>query len=169
MVYDISDVFLFLKIVGGGDELQGIKRGVMEMVDVIFINKVEEDNLKKAKQTKVELKRALHFMPEKEKNWKVPILLGSALNNKGLDEVYEELENFITATMESGSFNLKRKNQAEKRFDFWVQQYILEKTKNNSEMQDLYNLNKKNASELKANPSSEAKNFVDELMKNPNL
>jgi LAO/AO transport system kinase len=168
LVNDISDVFLFLKIIGGGDELQGIKRGIMEMVDLIFINKVDENNLQKAKLTKVELKRALHFLPEKEKNWKVPVLLGSALENTGLDEVFEEISNYINQTKSSGSFHLKRKNQAEKRFDYWVQEYILQKTKTDSKMQDLYDLNKKNASELKANPSSEAKNFVEELMKNSN-
>ncbi len=168
LVNDISDVFLFLKIIGGGDELQGIKRGIMEMVDLIFINKVDENNLQKAKLTKVELKRALHFLPEKEKNWKVPVLLGSALENTGLDEVYEEISNYINQTKSSGSFHLKRKNQAEKRFDYWVQEYILQKTKTDSKMQDLYDLNKKNASELKANPSSEAKNFVEELMKKSN-
>ena len=59
LVADISDVFLFLKIIGGGDELQGIKRGIMEMVDVIFINKVDEKNLQKAKNTKLELQRVL--------------------------------------------------------------------------------------------------------------
>jgi LAO/AO transport system kinase len=84
LVADISDVFLFLKIIGGGDELQGIKRGIMEMVDVIFINKVDEENLQKAKNTKLELQRALQFLPEKEKSWKVPVLLGSALNKFGL-------------------------------------------------------------------------------------
>jgi LAO/AO transport system kinase len=140
----------------------------MEMVDLIFINKVDENNLQKAKLTKVELKRALHFLPEKEKNWKVPVLLGSALENTGLDEVFEEISNYINQTKSSGSFHLKRKNQAEKRFDYWVQEYILQKTKTDSKMQDLYDLNKKNASELKANPSSEAKNFVEELMKNSN-
>ena len=87
LVSDITDVFLFLKIIGGGDELQGIKRGIMEMVDLIFINKVEEDNRLKAKNTKIELMRALHFLPSKEQKWKVPVLLGSALNNIGLDEV----------------------------------------------------------------------------------
>ena len=169
MVYDISDVFLFLKIVGGGDELQGIKRGVMEMVDIIFINKVEKENLQKAKQTKVELKRALHFLPEKEKGWKVPVFLGSALENKGLEEVYDEVHTFVKTTKESGTFDIKRHKQAEKRFDYWVQEYILQKTKASHSMLEIYNLNKKNASELKANPSSEAKKFVDFLLKNTTL
>lgn len=59
LVNDITDVFLFLKIIGGGDELQGIKRGIMEMADLIFINKVNSENLSKAKLTKTELSRAL--------------------------------------------------------------------------------------------------------------
>lgn len=164
LVADISDVFLFLKIIGGGDELQGIKRGIMEMVDIIFINKVDEENLQKAKNTKLELKRALQFMPPKEKNWTVPVLLGSALNNKGLEEVYEKISDFISLKKKSGRFEEVRRLQAEKRFDYWVQQYILQKSKTNSDAFS-YEEFRKNASELKANPSSEAKTFVDQLFR----
>ena len=165
LVADISDVFLFLKIIGGGDELQGIKRGVMEMVDVIFINKVEDDNLKKAKNTKVDLLRALHFLPSKEKDWKVPVLLGSALSNKGLGEVYEKINDFIQLKIKNETFEKVRKSQAEKRFEYWVQEYILQKTKEEQSIENLYEIHKKNASELKSNPSTEAKLFVDQLLK----
>ena len=165
LVADISDVFLFLKIIGGGDELQGIKRGVMEMVDVIFINKVEDDNLKKAKNTKVDLLRALHFLPSKEKDWKVPVLLGSALSNKGLGEVYEKINDFIQLKIKNETFEEVRKSQAEKRFEFWVQEYILQKAKEEHSIENLYEIHKKNASELKSNPSTEAKLFVDQLLK----
>ena len=95
LVSDITDVFLFLKIMGGGDELQGIKRGIMEMIDVVFINKVDDKNLRDAKNAKVELMRTLHFMPSKEKNWKIPVVLGSALENNGLGKVFDEINNFI--------------------------------------------------------------------------
>ena len=81
LVADISDVILLLKVVGTGDELQGIKRGLMEMVDVIFINKVHEENLKEARMHRSELIHALQFQHPKEKDWKVPVLLGSALHN----------------------------------------------------------------------------------------
>ncbi len=133
LVADISDVFLFLKIIGGGDELQGIKRGIMEMVDIIFINKVNEENLQKAKSTKLELKRALHFMPPKEKGWTVPILLGSALYHQGLEEVYDAISDFIDLKKKSGRFNEVRQLQAEKRFDYWVQEYILQRSKTSSD------------------------------------
>ncbi|MDP2452795.1 MULTISPECIES: methylmalonyl Co-A mutase-associated GTPase MeaB [unclassified Kaistella] len=165
LVSDITDVFLFLKVIGGGDELQGIKRGIMEMVDLIFINKVEEENRLKAKNTKVELMRALHFLPSKEKNWKVPVLLGSALNNTGLEEVYEKIEEFIDLKITNHSFEKKRRMQAEKRFDYWVQEYILQKTKSDKSTETFYEEHKKNASELKSNPSTEAKIFVEKLLK----
>ena len=164
LVSDITDVFLFLKIIGGGDELQGIKRGIMEMVDLIFINKVEEENRLKAKNTKIELMRALHFLPSKEKNWKVPVLLGSALNNTGLEEVYEKVEEFIYLKIANHSFEETRKRQAEKRFDYWVQEYILQKTKSDKSTETFYEEHKKNASELKSNPSTEAKIFVEKLL-----
>lgn len=165
LVADISDVFLFLKIIGDGDELQGIKRGIMEMVDVIFINKIEEENLKKAKNTKVELMRALHFLPSKEKDWKVPVLLGSALNNEGLNEVFLKIDDFIQLKLKNGTFDEVRKLQAEKRFDYWVQEYILQKTQEQESGASLYEVHKKNASELKFNPSTEAKLFVEKLLK----
>jgi LAO/AO transport system kinase len=116
LVSDITDVFIFLKIIGGGDELQGIKRGIMEMVDLIFINKVDAENIFKAKSTKLELLRALHFLPSKEKDWKVPVLLGSAMENKGLEEVYGKIIDFIELKIWNHSFEEKRKEQAEKKF-----------------------------------------------------
>lgn len=164
LVADISDVFLFLKIIGGGDELQGIKRGIMEMVDVIFINKVDDENLQKAKNTKLELQRALQFLPEKEKNWKVPILLGSALNKIGLNDVFEKISDFINLKKSNGRFDEVRKQQAEKRFEYWVKEYILSASKSSKELENQYNAHKKNASELKYNPSSEAKIFVESFL-----
>lgn len=164
LVADISDVFLFLKIIGGGDELQGIKRGVMEMVDLVFINKVEDDNLQKAKHTKLELQRALQFLPPKEKNWKVPILLGSALNKNGLEEVYGKISDFIMLKKSTNRFDEVRKYQSEKRFEYWVKEYILAASRSNSALENQYELHKKNASEMKSNPISEAKIFVEKLL-----
>ncbi|MDO5617122.1 MAG: methylmalonyl Co-A mutase-associated GTPase MeaB [Cruoricaptor ignavus] len=163
LVNDISDVFLFLKIIGGGDELQGIKRGIMEMVDAIFINKVDDDNLQKAKNTKLELMRALQFLPSKEPNWKVPVLLGSALYNNGLDEVWEKISDFIALKKQNGRFLQVREQQAIKRFEYWVQEFILQKTKADNSAEQQYEIHKKNASALQSNPSSEAKAFVDKI------
>ena len=166
LVNDITDVFLFLKIIGGGDELQGIKRGIMEMADLIFINKVNSENLAKAKLAKTELSRALQFITSKEKGWKVPIILGSALENEGLSETYEKIENFISLKNKNGSFLENRRDQAEKRFEFWVKEYILEKAKRDNSLENSYLEHKKNASELHSNSSSEAREFVKKLFGN---
>ena len=163
LVADISDVFVFLKIVGGGDELQGIKRGVMEMVDLVFINKVEEDNKVKAKKTKLELLHALHFMPEKEKGWKVPVLLGSALHHTGLQEMYEKIDEFIELKVKNNRFGEVRQAQAKKRFEYWVKEYILEMADQKSEG-DSFSEHQKKASDLEVNPSSEARLFVEKLL-----
>lgn len=168
LVADISDVFLFLKIIGGGDELQGIKRGIMEMVDLIFINKVNSENLQKAKNTKLELNRALQFLPAKEANWKVPVLLGSALEREGLEAIYDKINSFVDLKKSSGRFSEVRQQQAEKRFQYWVQTYILEQAKKDQNLDDAFNLHKKNASDLLANPSSEARDFVKKLLSNSN-
>ncbi|MBK1894977.1 methylmalonyl Co-A mutase-associated GTPase MeaB [Chryseobacterium paridis] len=168
LVADITDVFLFLKIIGGGDELQGIKRGIMEMVDIIFINKVEESNLQKAKNTKLELKRALDFIPPKEKGWKVPILLGSALHNKGLEGIYDTIDEFIDLKKNIGSFENVRIQQAEKRFEYWVQEYILAMMKKSDTVEEAYLQHKKNASAMVSNPSTEAKLFVERFLSNEN-
>lgn len=165
LVADITDVFLFLKIIGGGDELQGIKRGIMEMVDVIFINKVEENNLQKAKNTRLELKRALDFLPSKEKDWKVPVLLGSALYNEGLLDVFQKINEFIDLKKKTERFDLVRKEQSEKRFEYWVQEYILNMMKRNESLEEAYIQHKKNASALVSNPSTEAKLFVEKFLK----
>lgn len=163
LVSDITDVLVFLKIVGGGDELQGIKRGIMEMADIIFINKAEEDNLQKAKSTKAELMRALKFLPAKERDWKVPVLLGSALNSTGIDDVYLKVTEFISAKKQNGRFREVRRYQAEKRFDYWVQQFILRRAQDALPASQSMDDFKKNASELRANPVSEAKKMVDQL------
>ena len=166
LVNDITDVFLFLKIIGGGDELQGIKRGIMEMADLIFINKVNAENMSKAKLTKIELSRALQFITAKEKDWKVPIILGSALENEGLNETFEKIEDFISLKNKNGTFQKNRKDQAEKRFEFWVKEYILEKAKRDHSLENSYLEHRKNSSDLHSNSSSEAREFVKKLFGN---
>ncbi|MEC5394558.1 methylmalonyl Co-A mutase-associated GTPase MeaB [Bergeyella sp. RCAD1439] len=163
LVADISDVFLFLKIMGGGDELQGIKRGIMEMVDVIFINKVEEEHRQKALQIRQELTRALQFLPSKEEGWKVPVLMGSALYGLGLEEVYGKIEDFVRFKVAGGRFDQVRRQQAEKRFDYWVREYLLQRTRSQSEFGGVWENLRRKVSGLEANPSTEAKRFVDKL------
>lgn len=124
-VHSMVDFFLLLKLAGAGDELQGIKRGIIEMADAIVINKADGDNLKQAKLAKVEFNRALHLYPEKESFWTPKVSLCSALNHEGIDEVWQMILGYISLTQENHFFEQKRNDQNK----FWLLQTIEEKLK----------------------------------------
>ncbi|MEP1489224.1 MAG: methylmalonyl Co-A mutase-associated GTPase MeaB [Algibacter sp.] len=118
-VHSMVDFFLLLKLAGAGDELQGIKRGIIEMADAIVINKADGDNLKRAKLAKIEFNRALHLYPEKS-NWQPKVTLCSALQNKGIDAVWALILEYIEITTSNTFFNKKRNEQNK----FWLIQTI---------------------------------------------
>lgn len=119
-VHSMTDFFLLLKLAGAGDELQGIKRGIMEMADSIVINKADGDNIKAAKLARTEFNRALHLYPEKESGWTPKTLLCSALKNEGIAEIWEVISNYFETVKANGYFQHKRKEQNK----FWLMQTI---------------------------------------------
>ena len=119
-VHSMTDFFLLLKLAGAGDELQGIKRGIMEMADAIAINKADGENLKAAKLAKTEFNRALHLYPPKDNGWIPKTLTCSALENEGIKEIWDLIENYISEAKETHYFQHHR-NQQNK---FWLLQTI---------------------------------------------
>lgn len=119
-VHSMADFFLLLKLAGAGDELQGIKRGIMEMADSIVINKADGDNLKAAKMAKNEFARALHLYPTKESGWTPKTLLCSALKNEGISEIWNMILEYFETVKSNGYFQKKRKEQNK----FWLMQTI---------------------------------------------
>ena len=119
-VHSMTDFFLLLKLAGAGDELQGIKRGIMEMADSIVINKADGDNLKAAKMAKNEFARALHLYPTKESNWAPKTLMCSALKNEGITEIWDVILEYFEIVKSNGYFQHKRKEQNK----FWFMQTI---------------------------------------------
>jgi LAO/AO transport system kinase len=115
-----------LKIAGAGDELQGIKRGIIEMADAIVINKSDGDNVKNTKIAKVEFNRALHLYPAKESGWQPKVLTASALKNTGIEEVYTMIQEYVSFTKENNFFDLKRNEQNK----FWLLSTIEQNLKN---------------------------------------
>src|SRR5690606_7561207 len=124
-VHSMTDFFLLLKLAGAGDELQGIKRGIMEMADSIIINKADGENLKAAKQAKVEFQRALHLFPAKESGWTPKTATCSALKNEGIEAIWEIVSDYITLTKNNEFFDHKRNEQNK----FWLHQTIEEQLK----------------------------------------
>lgn len=124
-VHSMVDFFLLLKLAGAGDELQGIKRGIIEMADAIAINKADGDNVKKAKLAKVEFNRALHLYPAKASQWQPKVTTCSAYNNEGIDAIWKIITEYIEVTSKNKYFDTKRKDQNK----FWLLQTIEEQLK----------------------------------------
>ena len=124
-VHSMVDFFLLLKISGAGDELQGIKRGIMEMADAIVINKADGDNIKKAQFAKMEFNRALHLFPAKKSGWTPTTSTCSAITHEGIPEVWDTIEKFVGLTKGNTSFFEKRKEQNQ----YWMLETINEQLK----------------------------------------
>ncbi|CAL2095952.1 Putative GTPase CC_2483 [Tenacibaculum sp. 190524A02b] len=126
-VHSMVDFFLLLKLAGAGDELQGIKRGIIEMADAIVINKADGDNAKNAKIAKVEFNRALHLYPPKENGWVPKVLVASALHHQGIDEIFNMIDMYIANAKKENYFTLKRNNQNK----YWLLETINQQLKAN--------------------------------------
>ena len=114
------DVFVLLMLAGAGDELQGIKRGIMEMADIIAINKADGKNITNTKNAKQEIENAIHLLPPPPSGYSVPVLTCSALDGAGIADVKNELERFISAVKESGYYRNNRREQSV----FWMRQTV---------------------------------------------
>jgi LAO/AO transport system kinase len=110
-VHSMVDFFLLMLLPGAGDELQGIKRGIVEMADMIVINKAEGNKLNAAKRAKIEYQNALHLYPPNENNWNVLVELCSALNGEGIDTIIKILRNFRQTMIASNNFEKNRQHQ----------------------------------------------------------
>ena len=90
-VADMTDMFLLLLLPAGGDELQGIKRGIMELADLILVNKSDGEQVVLANQTMADYRSALHFVTSRFEGWQTPVMTCSSLNTNGVAEVWGEV------------------------------------------------------------------------------
>lgn len=111
VVKGMVDFFLLLMLSGAGDELQGIKRGIMEMADAVAITKTDGDNIQKAKNARMEYIHALHLYPPTQNNWYPPVLTCSALEKTGLSEIWEMILDFSSKMQENGFWKSNRQEQ----------------------------------------------------------
>lgn len=126
-VHSMVDFFLLLKISGAGDELQGIKRGIMEMADAIVINKADGDNINKARLAKTEFNRALHLFPAKNSGWIPTVSTCSAYEKTGIDAVWKTISSYFELVKSNDYFESKRKEQSL----YWMIETINDQLKNN--------------------------------------
>ena len=111
-VASMVDFFLVLMIAGAGDELQGIKKGVLEVADAIVINKADGDNQRRAELARKEYETALHLLTPGSKDWSPPVLTCSALKQSGLEEIWEMVTQHRSIMVTNGELETRRKQQA---------------------------------------------------------
>lgn len=112
-VKDMVDFFLLLMLAGAGDELQGIKKGIIEMCDALVINKADGENMAAAKKAKIEYTNALHLFPVKENGWNPKVLTCSAIDRIGFSEIWQLIEGFVNQMKLTKYFEINRSNQLE--------------------------------------------------------
>jgi LAO/AO transport system kinase len=121
-VHSMVDFFLLLMLAGAGDELQGIKRGIMEMADAIAITKSDGTNLQKAEIAAAQYQSALHLLPKSHSGWSPQILLCSALTGFGISEIWQTIHNYEMLTRNNQFFSRNRREQAK----YWMYETINE-------------------------------------------
>ncbi len=111
-VHSMVDIFLMLQISGAGDELQGIKRGIMEMTDMVAITKADGENINSANMTKAQITNAMNLFPMPESGWRPRVYTCSSLKGEGLMEIWGGVEDFLKFTRQNGYFSANRHRQA---------------------------------------------------------
>ena len=125
-VHSMSDFFLLLMLSGAGDDLQGIKRGIMEMSDMIAITKADGNNVEKASMARALYANALHLFPPTESTWVPTALTSSSVTKEGLPEILEKIEEYFALVKGNGYYERKRREQAR----YWMYESINESLKN---------------------------------------
>ena len=159
-VRECSDAFILLMLPGGGDELQGIKRGIMEMADVLLINKSDGKGIALARETAAQYMQALHLLPPNPAGHAVSVQLISALENRGVLEFDEHLQALIKNWKSNASFEQRRNEQAVDLFAKHVQHLSLQERWGNPEAKKLWSESVRALKEQRTNPYSAARNWI---------
>ncbi len=125
-VHSMVDFFLLIQLAGTGDELQGIKRGIMEMADGIVINKADGENIKPAQLAQAQFRSALQLFPPTASGWKPEVLTYSGYFELGIPEVWDMVDRYFDFVTANGYFDIKRRQQAR----YWMLETIDEQLRN---------------------------------------
>ena len=119
------DFFLLLVLTGAGDELQTMKKGIMELPDLVVVNKADGDNVKNAERARHEYNQILHFLTSYTRGWETKAVTASAIQEKGIEEIWDTVTAFLDITMKSGVFEKRRQLQQKE----WLYEMIQEQLK----------------------------------------
>ncbi|MDH5657645.1 MAG: methylmalonyl Co-A mutase-associated GTPase MeaB [Spirochaetia bacterium] len=164
-VRSLADFFLLVQIPGAGDELQGIKRGVLELADAVVINKADGDNLQRAQNARSIYKNAIMLTQTKEWGWQVPVEICSAQNEVGIDRVWRILKDYQKASESCGFLSRQRKEQSKYWFYEVINRFIQENFWSNTDVHRILSAKEKTVLSGKASPLQAAEDAISELKK----
>ncbi|MFT5479738.1 MAG: LAO/AO transport system kinase [bacterium] len=163
LVHEMVDFFLLLLLPGAGDELQGIKRGIVEMADMIAINKSDTNN-QLAKEAKLHYKNALHLTQSGRQDWEIPVETIDSISGVNLETVSSQLELFISSQRANGSFELNRKKQTENWLTQHIEHVFLQFLKHDAIVQKKLTGYRKLVADNAHSPRSAANKFLKEVL-----
>ena len=134
MVHDMVDYFLLLMLAGAGDELQGMKRGIMELADTLLITKADSGNEKKSEMARREYANAVHLFPPKSSQWVTNVIATSSVSGLGLKEAWKNVENYFNQIMLNGYYEANRLSQNSKFLKSNLSGLVLSEIENNSKL-----------------------------------
>ena len=136
LVAAMTDIFLLMLLPAAGDELQGIKRGIMELADVVIVNKSDGDLAKQAAAAATDIKHALHLIQRRLAAWQVPVVVTSAIENTGIDEVREKIDAYRRLLEADGVLQKRRREQAREWLWNETREQLLAELKKDSAVDD---------------------------------
>lgn len=163
-VRNMVDFFLLLLIGGAGDELQGIKKGIMEMADGVVITKADGENLKRATQAQADYQHALHLFPTPSSGWIPKVLVASATEKKGLKETWDMIESFKKYTTTKGFFESQRSEQDRNWFHSAIEGRLKNEIMKHEGLQRKMKEAEQQVSERKLSPTAASRQIVDEFI-----
>ena len=162
-VHGMTDFFLLLMLSGAGDELQGIKKGIMEMADMVVINKADGDNIRKSEMAKRQYENALHIFPQSESGWTPVVSTASSIKNIGIDIVWDKITEYKKMVTKNGYFNKNRDRQQIQ----WMYNNIKEELKrlfyNSENIINHLKILEKDIIDSKISPVKAAEKVIDEF------
>jgi LAO/AO transport system kinase len=163
-VHSMTDLFLLLMLPGAGDELQGIKRGIMEMADILVVHKCDGSNVDKAKIAAAEYSSALHLFPTSESGWIPRVLKASSSENTGFEEIISCIQAFELQIKTNGYFEFQRKQQNSDWFKESLREQMFFFIENDAEVRALYEQFKQKVVENEVSPFKAAEEIMNFLL-----
>lgn len=164
-VRNMVDFFLLLMLAGAGDELQGIKKGIMEMADGVVITKADGENLDKASQAHAEFQHALHLFSDSDSGWKPKVITSSAIEKRGIKETWQLIQDYLAVTKGNGFFSKNRDQQNLEWFQESIQQLLKQQLAQSKGMKLKIQSLENDIIGKKILPSRAAKHIIDDFFR----